>query len=123
MSTDNPPPATNVAGRGRAAPQQLDAGNYLPQSTRHSFLYLSFFCLLELQSRSHFVSLLCPLESPEMEHMDVDAVIEEIAKDAVAEADGIAANEAAKDVTTEADKTAADEAAKAAQEEAANESA
>jgi hypothetical protein len=50
MGTGIPPPATEVARRGEATSQQLDAGNQLPQSACYSFLYLSFSCLLELQS-------------------------------------------------------------------------
>jgi hypothetical protein len=49
-----------------------------------------------------------------MEHMDIDAIIEETARDVAAEADKIAASEAAMDATVEAGGAFADEAAKTA---------
>jgi hypothetical protein len=50
MGTGIPPPATKVAGKGKATSQELGAGNQLPESACYSFLHLSFSCLLELQS-------------------------------------------------------------------------
>jgi hypothetical protein len=56
-----------------------------------------------------------------MEHMEVDVVIEETARDASAEADKIAASEAAKYATFEVSEATAEEAAKESAERAGEE--
>ena len=102
--------ATNVAREGVTS-QALAIGR--PLAFMHSPFLLCGFPLcsfrLEFQTWFHLVSPPQLLDLPLADQMDVDATIEETAKDAAAK---VAADEAAKDVHEEAAKGSAGEVGK-----------